>query len=159
MCRTTLVLHGGLFRKPAPKGPRSRKRRRVALTAATSELHGTAELGSLDDLRLARKGGLDPDGMGAAAVATDVLWSDPAPSGGLVLNDSRGVGLIFGPEVTETFLQRNGVRLVVRSHEGPDARANRDDGMKGMEGGYAVDHEVASGKLVTGEMRDETGHG
>lgn len=34
-------------------------------------------LGSLEDLRRATKGGMDPNGLGAARLASDVLWSDP----------------------------------------------------------------------------------
>ncbi len=53
------------------------------------------------DLRAASKGGIDPNGMGASTVATDVIWSDPVAEPGLRTNDSRGVGLIFGPEITQ----------------------------------------------------------
>lgn len=34
-------------------------------------------------------------------VATDVLWSDPVAEAGLRINHSRGVGLVFGPEITQ----------------------------------------------------------
>ena len=37
-------------------------------------------------------------------IATDVLWSDPAPGPGLVENEARGVGLLFGPDVTQVAL-------------------------------------------------------
>ena len=40
-------------------------------------------------------------GAGKAVVATDVMWSDPAAEPGLVENDARGVGLLFGPDVTQ----------------------------------------------------------
>ena len=59
------------------------------------------ELGSLDDLRASGKGGLDPNGRGSTVVATDVLWSDPVGDEGLCPNSSRGVGVIFGPDVTQ----------------------------------------------------------
>lgn len=39
-------------------------------------------LGSLEDLRRAGKGGMDPNGYGAARLASDVLWSDPVGAGG-----------------------------------------------------------------------------
>ena len=58
-------------------------------------------LGSLADLRKAFKGGLDPGGLGAARLATDVTWSDPSNDPGFVENDGRGVGMVFGPEMTE----------------------------------------------------------
>ena len=59
------------------------------------------ELGSLEDLRASGKGGADPNGRGSTVVATDVLWSDPVIEEGLCLNTSRGVGVIFGPDVTQ----------------------------------------------------------
>merc|ERR1719333_2086465 len=45
----------------------------------------------------------------------------------------RGVGLSFGPDVTRAFLERNGLDLVVRSHEVRD-------------NGYEVEH---GGSLIT----------
>lgn len=42
-----------------------------------------------------------PVGAGKAVVATDVMWSDPASEPGLVENEARGVGLLFGPDVTQ----------------------------------------------------------
>lgn len=38
--------------------------------------------------------------------------------------------------------------MIIRSHEGPDARSDRED-MGNMLCGYSVDHEVESGKLYT----------
>lgn len=40
-------------------------------------------------------------GLGAAAIAADVLWSDPVADPGLELNEQRGVGTVFGPDITE----------------------------------------------------------
>lgn len=34
-------------------------------------------------------------------LATDVLWSDPSANEGLGTNDTRGVGLLFGPDITK----------------------------------------------------------
>ena len=53
------------------------------------------------DLRSASKGGIDPNGQGASTLATDVLWSDPSAEPGMRTNDARGVGLIFGPDITQ----------------------------------------------------------
>ncbi|RYQ81723.1 hypothetical protein Ahy_B10g100341 isoform B [Arachis hypogaea] len=39
-------------------------------------------------------------------------------------------------------------QLVIRSHEGPDAREKRD-GLDRMSEGYTIDHVVDSGKLIT----------
>ncbi len=42
----------------------------------------------------------------------------------------------------------NGLTLLLRSHEGPDAREGRDD-MQPMLQGYTVDHDTPAGKLMT----------
>ena len=55
----------------------------------------------MQDLRAAVKGGVDPNGIGSSVVAADVLWSDPVAEPGLRANVARGVGLIFGPDVTQ----------------------------------------------------------
>lgn len=55
-------------------------------------------------------------------VACDVLWSDPVNEPGIRVNEARGCGTVFGPDVTAEFLAANGLRLIIRSHEGPDAR-------------------------------------
>jgi hypothetical protein len=39
-------------------------------------------------------------------------------------------------------------KLIIRSHEGPDARDKRHD-LLGMDNGYTIDHEVECGKLIT----------
>eukprot|EP00884_Botryococcus_braunii_P002414 jgi/Botrbrau1/12173/Bobra.0186s0081.1 len=81
----TLVLHGGLFRKRKRKGRRG----------------GPLKLGSLEDLRKSGKGGVDPMGMGSTTVPADVLWSDPIRCPGFSSNTLRGVGTIFGPDITQ----------------------------------------------------------
>ncbi len=101
-----------------------------------------SQLGSLADLRASGKGGMDPNGMGSTVLATDVLWSDPVKQPGLQTNDVRGVGLVYGPDVTEMFLRENGVSLILRSHEGPDARA-------------AAMEEAMTLELVVEEEEDE----
>jgi diadenosine tetraphosphatase ApaH/serine/threonine PP2A family protein phosphatase len=46
----------------------------------------------------------------------DLMWSDPMENIGWVESD-RGVGAMFGPDVTKAFLKTNGLELVIRSHE------------------------------------------
>lgn len=65
-------------------------------------------------------------------IMCECLWSDPAPQPGRQPS-KRGVGLQFGPDVTQQFLDDNGLELVVRSHEV-------------KEEGYEVMH---NGRLVT----------
>ncbi len=43
----------------------------------------------------------------------------------------------------QQFLRDNGLKLVVRSHEGPDARVDRDD-MPPMTSGHSTDHVTES---------------
>mmetsp|Transcript_2159 Transcript_2159/g.6377 ORF Transcript_2159/g.6377 Transcript_2159/m.6377 type:complete len:379 (-) Transcript_2159:210-1346(-) len=139
------VLQGGLFRKPdpRPKG-KGQKRKRRQLPALAG-----LELGSLEDLRQASKGGQDPSGLGATQLATDVMWSDPVIEEGLQFNEDRGIGLMFGPDQTQLFLEANGLSLLLRSHEGPDARSRPGCPMPTMAPGYSVDHVVPAGRLMT----------
>ena len=44
----------------------------------------------------------------------------------------------------QRFLADNGLRLILRSHEGPDAREGRDD-MEPMAQGYTLDHDTPRG--------------
>eukprot|EP01041_Mallomonas_annulata_P006008 gene6008-12113_t len=47
----------------------------------------------------------------------DALWSDPAADISGVGTSARGAGITFGEDVTRAFLQRNGLHMIVRSHE------------------------------------------
>ena len=58
-------------------------------------------VGTLEDLRGASRGGMDPSGLGSSRLASDVLWSDPTSTLGFEFNISRGIGMTFGPDVTE----------------------------------------------------------
>jgi len=83
---------------------------------------------TLDEVRRIERKREPPD----EGLMSELLWSDPQPMPGR-LPSKRGVGLSFGPDVTADFLQRNGLKLLVRSHEVKDA-------------GYEVE---ANGKLIT----------
>jgi hypothetical protein len=63
---------------------------------------------------------------------SDLMWSDPQPFPGREPS-KRGVGMSFGPDVTERFLDHNGLDILVRSHEV-------------KEDGYAVEHK---GRCIT----------
>ncbi len=65
-------------------------------------------------------------------IMCDALWSDPGVRKGRH-PPHRGCGVLFGPDITSRFLETNGLKLVVRSHE-----------MK--QEGYSVEHD---GKCVT----------
>jgi serine/threonine-protein phosphatase 5 len=70
-----------------------------------------------------------PEGGG---LMSDLMWSDPQPFPGREPS-KRGVGMSFGPDVTERFLDHNGLDILVRSHEV-------------KEDGYAVEHK---GRCIT----------
>eukprot|EP00246_Nothoceros_aenigmaticus_P007505 TRINITY_DN2135_c0_g1_i2.p1 TRINITY_DN2135_c0_g1~~TRINITY_DN2135_c0_g1_i2.p1 ORF type:complete len:133 (-),score=19.04 TRINITY_DN2135_c0_g1_i2:257-610(-) len=91
---------------------------------------------------------MDPPHTGPNPIPGDVLWSDPSNVLGLTHNTARGIGLLFGPDCTQEFMEQNHLKLIVRSHEGPDARDRRSD-MADMSKGYTIDHQVDAGKLVT----------
>ncbi|KAJ7947718.1 Serine/threonine-protein phosphatase [Quillaja saponaria] len=91
---------------------------------------------------------LDPCSEDSDIILADILWSDPTMTAGLSQNDDRGVGLFWGPDCTEQFLLKNNLKLIIRSHEDPDARDGRD-GFNGMDEGYTIDHSVESGKHIT----------
>ncbi|CAL1409306.1 unnamed protein product [Linum trigynum] len=141
--------HGGLFRSnpvtpTLPKRSKRKKNRKVNLHQETNML----ALGSLDELAKARRSVLDPPWEGQNLIPGDVLWSDPTMKPGLSPNKERGIGLLWGPDCTESFLKRFQLKLIIRSHEGPDAREKRP-GLGKMDEGYTIDHVTESGKLIT----------
>ncbi|XP_057491642.1 serine/threonine-protein phosphatase 7-like [Actinidia eriantha] len=139
--------HGGLFRSVAAtpsKRSKGKKTRKIIVNPEASSL----SLGSLEELSKARRSVLDPPWEGLNLIPGDVLWSDPSMSPGLSPNKERGIGLLWGPDCTEEFLKKFNLKLIIRSHEGPDAREKRS-GLGGMDEGYTIDHVVESGKLIT----------
>ncbi|KAJ7950449.1 Serine/threonine-protein phosphatase [Quillaja saponaria] len=140
--------HGGLFRSeallPSEKRPKGRKNRKIIFNCDSNSL----SLGSLEELLKARRLLPDPPSEGPNFILGDVLWSDPLATPSLSSNKKRGVGLFWGPNCTEEFLEKHNLKLIIRSHEGPDAREKRD-GFAGMDEGYTIDHSVKSGKLIT----------
>eukprot|EP00287_Rhodomonas_sp_CCMP768_P005404 CAMPEP_0196724084 /NCGR_PEP_ID=MMETSP1091-20130531/6096_1 /TAXON_ID=302021 /ORGANISM="Rhodomonas sp., Strain CCMP768" /LENGTH=498 /DNA_ID=CAMNT_0042066179 /DNA_START=60 /DNA_END=1556 /DNA_ORIENTATION=- len=83
---------------------------------------------SLDDVRRIDRHMEPPD----EGPMTELLWSDPGPNKGREPS-KRGVGVAFGADVTNRFLQANGLELLIRSHECKDE-------------GYEVEH---GGKTIT----------
>ncbi|XP_057809339.1 serine/threonine-protein phosphatase 7 [Salvia miltiorrhiza] len=138
--------HGGLFRGTiiTPSKRSKKKNRKVLHNPEVNSLI----LGSFEELAKARRSVLDPPWEGQNLIPGDILWSDPSMSPGLSPNTERGIGLLYGPDCTEEFLKKYNLKLVIRSHEGPDARDKRPD-FGGMDVGYTVDHIVESGKLIT----------
>lgn len=46
---------------------------------------------------------------------SQLLWSDPQEQMG-IHPSHRGEGVLFGPDVTAAFLDRNGLKQIIRSH-------------------------------------------
>ncbi|KAJ3158659.1 Serine/threonine-protein phosphatase 5 [Geranomyces michiganensis] len=69
---------------------------------------------------------------GNSGLMCELLWSDPQPQPGRSPS-KRGVGIQFGPDVTERFLKDNNLQCIIRSHE---CKAD----------GYTVDHD---GRCIT----------
>jgi len=67
---------------------------------------------TLDDIRNINRFREPPD----EGLMAELLWSDPMPGYGRAPN-SRGIGVAFGEDVTATFLEKNGLSLLIRSHE------------------------------------------
>ncbi|KAK2167212.1 hypothetical protein LSH36_31g05027 [Paralvinella palmiformis] len=67
---------------------------------------------TLDDIRKVDRNRQPPD----SGIMCELLWSDPQPHPGCSPS-KRGVGTQFGPDVTKSFLQKNGLQYIIRSHE------------------------------------------
>ncbi|KAK2653270.1 hypothetical protein Ddye_013126 [Dipteronia dyeriana] len=134
--------HGGLFRSACSfnaqpsKGVKKRKLNTLPL----------GSLGTLEELAFVNR---FLENVPEYGILTDVLWSNPT-SVSRIKENTDGVcgGIFWGPDYTETFLRENHLKLIIRSHEGPDARADQDDS-RNMLNGYSKDHDVVSGKLFT----------
>ena len=68
-----------------------------------------------------------------SGLMNDILWSDPVETPGIGQSPRGGGTIVFGPDVTEAFLKRNNLEVVIRSHQV-------------MEAGYGIHH---GGKCVT----------
>uniref|UniRef100_K3YHZ5 Serine/threonine-protein phosphatase n=1 Tax=Setaria italica TaxID=4555 RepID=K3YHZ5_SETIT len=105
--------HGGIFRgtvvlpsKRLKKGKKGRKNKADFTVDPTS-----MRLGSLDELLKARRTVLDPPWEGQNLIPGDVLWSDPSLEMGLSPNKERGIGLLWGPDITQQFLRTNNLKV------------------------------------------------
>jgi len=67
---------------------------------------------TLEDIRSIDRNRQPPD----EGLMCEILWSDPMPAPGRAPS-KRGVGIQFGPDITEKFCKKNCLDYVVRSHE------------------------------------------
>lgn len=49
-------------------------------------------------------------------IMNNLIWSDPADSLGAI-ESYRGLGYLFGPDVTRDFVYRNNISAIIRSHQ------------------------------------------
>lgn len=68
---------------------------------------------SLDEIRRIDRVRQPPEEGG---LMSDLLWADPHEAHGRIPS-RRGVGYSFGADITKRFLEKNGLSMVVRSHE------------------------------------------
>lgn len=107
--------HGGLFRSVAvnPLPSRRLKGKKNRKIISNHEINALS-LGSLEELSKARRSVLDPPWEGPNLIPGDVLWSDPSMCPGLSPNEERGIGLLWGPDCTETFLKKFYLKVTIR---------------------------------------------
>jgi len=67
---------------------------------------------TLDNIR-----NLEKEDDELSEIAISLMWSYPRPSENSRTWSRRGVQLVYGPSVTEAFLQRNNLDYIIRSHE------------------------------------------
>jgi protein phosphatase len=79
-------------------------------------VHGgvSNKIGSLQDIAQAQEGG-------NMAVLEDLLWSDPAENLIGVSESPRGVGKLFGKDITKKVLEKLNAKMLIRGHEATDA--------------------------------------
>lgn len=66
---------------------------------------------TLDEVCSIKRVCIPPNG----SLMSHLLWSDPRPEPGIGPSH-RGEGVLFGPDVTESFLARNNLAAIIRSH-------------------------------------------
>ncbi|XP_006466008.2 serine/threonine-protein phosphatase 7 isoform X1 [Citrus sinensis] len=129
--------HGGLFRRTCS----------ASTQCSTGEKRQKLDALSLGSLKEFAKVNRFLEDVPENDLLSDVLWSDPSSKAGLRENTKK-FGLLWGPDCTEEFLKENHLKLIIRSHEGPDARTGADDA-RNMLNGYSKDHDTVSGELYT----------
>ncbi|TXG68539.1 hypothetical protein EZV62_003474 [Acer yangbiense] len=142
IANSVYTTHGGLFRSACSfnaqpsKGVKKRKLNTLPL----------GSMGTLEELAFVNR---FLENVPEYGILTDVLWSNPS-SDSRIKENTDGVcgGIFWGPDYTETFLRENHLKLIIRSHKGPDARAGQDVS-RNILNGYSKDHDVVSGKLFT----------
>ena len=108
---TVCVLHGGLFHREDVTLQDIDAIPRAEYGAIPPEAEGQSNPGWYRSLPLAKQ---RPYML--MQINRELLWSDPMAENGRKVN-KRGSGMLIGPDMCEAWLQRNGLSLLVRSHE------------------------------------------
>lgn len=93
-------------------------------------LHGglfSREGVTLDDIRAVERNREPPED----GIMCEALWSDPHDGDGYAPS-KRGTGVQFGADITKRFLEQNGLKLLVRSHE------VKEEGYEVQHDGYCI---------------------
>ncbi len=101
----------------------------IVLAGKIIVLHGGVNSGDLTIEEISQiKRGVEP---AEGSLMEDLLWGEPMDENGIYYDPSRGT--YFGPNITQSFLERNDLEIMIRGHT-----SEKD--------GYRVQH---NGKLIT----------
>lgn len=78
-------------------------------------MHGglSPSLSSMDQIRKLVRPTEVPD----VGLMCDLLWADPDPNVRQWTTNSRGVSVVFGPDIVQGFVRRHGLELICRAHQ------------------------------------------
>jgi serine/threonine-protein phosphatase 5 len=58
---------------------------------------------------------IEPD-LDDEDIINDLIWSDPVNTNGTT-SSHRGLGFLFGPDITHEFIDKNNISVIIRSHQ------------------------------------------
>ncbi len=73
-------------------------------------------LGKQNDLEVIKKINRKNPNFNELSIINDLIWADPMENGGFY-SSPRGMSQLFGPDITEEFLKKNNLELIIRSHQ------------------------------------------
>lgn len=86
---------------------------------------------TIDELRSIKRRDLLPHPLVQSReefILEQLLWSDPGRGGSGFIANRRGAGILFSGELTASFLKRNNLQLILRSHQMVDTGYSRCHG-------------------------------